>query len=135
MHVLTDDNSQIMIYDENSRQDHMQERSHKLLSSRFKELFKHKSEGTDSESASDLNKPKYLTPFAQHYNPDRSLINDGMKSSRESNLTVAVEQVSIFLVHDGTLLTFFQVPECYHQGLILEIWRSSGRSDRATIEI
>jgi hypothetical protein len=37
------------------------------------------------------------------------LIYKNVKSTRESSLTVAVEQVSIFLTSDGTVLTFFQV--------------------------
>ena len=48
-------------------------------------------------------------PIAQHYNPDRNLIYEEVKFSRPSNLTVAVEQVSMFLTGDRTLITFFQV--------------------------
>jgi hypothetical protein len=48
-------------------------------------------------------------PIAQHYNPERSLIYEEVKTSRPSNLTVAVEQVSMFLTGDRTLITFFQV--------------------------
>ena len=46
----------------------------------------------------------------QHNNPDRNLIYDQIsKSSKQSNLTVVVEQVSIFLTRDGTVISFFQV--------------------------
>jgi hypothetical protein len=50
-----------------------------------------------------------VTPMAQLYYPDRKLIYDGVKSTREASLTVTVEQVSIFLMDDGTVITFFQV--------------------------
>jgi hypothetical protein len=45
--------------------------------------------------------------IAQHYNPDRELIYEN-KGIKESNLTVGVEQVSILLTDDGTVITFFQ---------------------------
>jgi hypothetical protein len=109
MHVLVGDDNQIVIYNEGSTEDLAQKRPHKSLSSQFKEIFKHKNEGADTESSVGLGEPEGLIPIAQHYNPDRSLIYDQVKSSRESNLTVAVEQVSIFLIHDGTVITFFQV--------------------------
>jgi len=48
-------------------------------------------------------------PIAQHYTPERNLIYEEVKASRASNLTVAVEQVSMFLTGDRTLITFFQV--------------------------
>jgi hypothetical protein len=68
----------------------------------------------DAETAAGIDNPQRLTsmPIAQHYHPDRSLIYKNVKSMRESNLTVAVEQVSIFLTNDGTVITFFQV---YHR--------------------
>jgi hypothetical protein len=48
-----------------------------------------------------------VATIAQHHNPDRDIIyeNKGMK---QSNLTVGVEQVSILLTEDGTVITFFQ---------------------------
>jgi hypothetical protein len=65
----------------------------------------------DAETAAGMDEPQKLrvTPIAQHYHPDRKLVHDQIKSMRESNLTVAVEQVSIFLTSDGTVITFFQV--------------------------
>lgn len=51
--------------------------------------------------------------IAQHYNPDRTLIYDHVNSSREGSLTVAMEQVSVFLINDGTVISFFQVQWCY----------------------
>jgi hypothetical protein len=65
----------------------------------------------DAETAAGIDNPQRLTsmPIAQHYHPDRSLVYKNVKSMRESNLTVAVEQVSIFLTNDGTVITFFQV--------------------------
>ena len=48
-------------------------------------------------------------PIAQHYTPERNIIYEEVRASRPSNLTVAVEQVSMFLTGDRTLITFFQV--------------------------
>ena len=68
----------------------------------------------DAETAAGIDEPQTLrsTPIAQHSHPDRGLIYDGVKSTRMSTLTVAVEQVSIFLTADGTVITFFQVYHC-----------------------
>jgi hypothetical protein len=74
----------------------------------------------DAETAAGMDQPQKLSvsPIAQHYHPDRNLIHDRIKSSRETSLTVAVEQVSIFLTNDGTVITFFQVypPICQIRG-------------------
>jgi len=74
----------------------------------------------DAETAAGIDEPQTLrsTPIAQHVHPDRAMIYDGVKSTRMSTLTVAVEQVSIFLTADGTVITFFQVPysECSDNG-------------------
>ena len=77
----------------------------------FRRRSKSKNVPKDAETASEFDESNRRTsiPIAQHYNPDRSLIYDEVKSSRESNFTVAVEQVSIFLTHDGTVISFFQV--------------------------
>jgi len=65
----------------------------------------------DAETAAGMDEPQTLrsTPIAQHSHPDRAMIYDQVKSTRMSTLTVAVEQVSIFLTADGTVITFFQV--------------------------
>jgi|SRR5271154_5506349 len=65
----------------------------------------------DAETAAGMDEPQTLrsTPIAQHSHPDRAMIYDKVKSTRMSTLTVAVEQVSIFLTADGTVITFFQV--------------------------
>jgi hypothetical protein len=65
----------------------------------------------DAETAAGMDEPQHLqsSPIAQHYHPDRDLIYNHAKAMRDSNLTVAVEQVSIFLTNDGTVITFFQV--------------------------
>lgn len=65
----------------------------------------------DAETAAGMDglQQLNLSPIAQHYHPDRSLIYDQVRTTRETNLTVAVEQVSIFLTTDGTVITFFQV--------------------------
>jgi len=83
--------------------------------SKLKDLLKGTSQNDDmmrdAETAAGMDQPQKLTvtPIAQHYHPDRNLIHEQIKSSRETNLTVAVEQVSIFLTSDGTVITFFQV--------------------------
>jgi Mg2+ and Co2+ transporter CorA len=117
MHVLIGDDNQVVVYNENSAQELDEDRPQKSLSTWFKELFKRKSNGADAEYLAGLDEPENFVPIAQHYNPDRNLIYDEVKSSRESNLTVAVEQVSIFLTHDGTVITFFQVLRYYWEGL------------------
>jgi len=66
----------------------------------------------DAETATgfdDVKGRRLSLPIAQHYNPDRTLIYDNIKSSREGSLSVAMEQVSIFMINDGTIITFFQV--------------------------
>jgi Mg2+ and Co2+ transporter CorA len=72
--------------------------------------------------------------IAQHYNPDRSLIHEQARS-RDSNLTVAVEQVSIFLTSDGTVLSFFQVSTVEVLLLILAIRASGTAPDFGTVEV
>ena len=68
----------------------------------------------DAETAAGIDEPQTLraTPIAQHSHPDRAMIYKEVKSTRMATLTVAVEQVSIFLTADGTVLTFFQVYSC-----------------------
>jgi hypothetical protein len=77
----------------------------------FKGGTRHDDMVRDAETAAGMDEQQKLkvTPIAQHYHPDRKLIHDEIKSMRQSNLTVAVEQVSIFLTSDGTVITFFQV--------------------------
>lgn len=109
MHVLIGDDNQIVMYNEDSTQGPVEEPPHKSLFSLLKGIFKRKGEVADAESSVGLDESENYIPIAQHYNPDRSLIYDEVKSSRESNLTVAVEQVSIFYTQGGTVITFFQV--------------------------
>ena len=66
----------------------------------------------DAETAAGIDQSQTTSRIAQHYHPDRSIIYEQVKSTRKSNLTVAVEQVSIFLTTDGTVITFFQVSCC-----------------------
>jgi hypothetical protein len=137
MHVLIGDDDQIVIDHETPTQNKVEEKPTKSFSSRFTELFKRKSETSDNESSIGMDSSDDLIPIAQHYNPDRSLIYDEVKSSRQSNLTVAVEQVSIFLIHDGTVITFFQVLDHFLFGetLTVAIGQSRRRADCATIGI
>jgi hypothetical protein len=80
----------------------------------------------DAETAAGMDDPQHLqtSTIAQHYHPDRCIIYNEAKSMRESDLTVAVEQVSIFLMNDGTVITFFQV--CFSStALTAAIWQSN----------
>ena len=65
--------------------------------------------------------------LAQHYNPDRDIIYEN-KAMKASNLTVGVEQVSILLTDDGTVITFFQ-----HSGRAVEAPISQRLSSASTI--
>jgi hypothetical protein len=115
MHVLRNDDDQSVINDTDSVSLHSQSEHINTFSSQVKGLFrrrsKFKSFPKDAETVAgfDDNGRRGSIPIAQHYNPDRNLIYDQVKSSRESNFTVAVEQVSIFLTSDGTVISFFQV--------------------------
>jgi len=73
-------------------------------------------------------------PIAQHCNPDRNLIYEEVNNSRSSNLTVAVEQVSMFLTGDRTLITFFQVQPLANL-LIVAIWVCYRKTHLGTIGI
>lgn len=88
----------------------------------------------DAETAAGMDGPQKLrvSPIAQHYHPDRKLVHDQIQGMRETNLTVAVEQVSIFLTSDGTVITFFQV-HLMHSLLILAIRQSSRKTYYAEI--
>ena len=117
MHVLRNDDDQTVIDDADSVS--LKSRSEQVptntfashLMGLFRRHSKSKSFPNDAETAAGFDESDKRTsiPIAQHYNPDRSLIYDQVKSSRESNFTVAVEQVSIFLTSDGTVISFFQV--------------------------
>jgi hypothetical protein len=120
LHVLIGENDHIILDDADS--DSIQnwvstERSTPdptTMLGKLKDLLKGRRAGEDAmvrdaETAAGMDEPQHLqtSPIAQHYHPDRDLIHKEV--TRESNLTVAVEQVSIFLMNDGTVITFFQV--------------------------
>jgi len=119
LHVLIGDNERIVVDDDDSAsmlswvED--QRAADTSFWSKLKDLLKgtNKSEDMqrDAETAAGMDEQQKLlvTPIAQHNHPDRSLIHNQIKSMRESKLTVAVEQVSIFLTTDGAVITFFQV--------------------------
>jgi hypothetical protein len=119
LHVLIGDDNNIVVDDDDSAStlswvSEATSPSPTLLSKLmefFKGSSKHDDMVRDAETAAGMDEPAKLrvTPIAQHYHPDRKLIHDQIKSMRQSNLTVAVEQVSIFLTSDGTVITFFQV--------------------------
>ena len=119
LHVLIGEGEHIVVDDEDSAsvlswiED--QRPTETSFWSKLKDLLKGTSQNNallrDAETAAGVDQPQKLsvTPIAQHYHPDRSLIHNQINSMRSSNLTVAVEQVSIFLTNDGTVITFFQV--------------------------
>lgn len=118
LHVLIGDYEQIVVDDEDSESiSKLGEEGSPVPSfwSRLKGYFKGGDKTQDmvrdAEIVAGMDGPESLTgrPIAQHYYPERRLIYDEVKSTRESNLTVAVEQVSIFLTSDATVITFFQV--------------------------
>ena len=118
LHVLIGDNDEILVDDENDRHSigSWVERSPDAsVWGKFKSYFSrtNKTDGMvkDAETAAGIDEAETLrpTPIAQHSHPDRAFIYNQVKSTRMSTLTVAVEQVSIFLTADGTVLTFFQV--------------------------
>ena len=121
LHVLIRDNDQIVLSDDGEDSTSTSgwfERAPPHQSStwdKIKSLLSRKAKPDemiqDAETAAGIDQPETLTvmPIAQHYHPDRSIIYNKVKSTRKSNLTVAVEQVSIFLTTDGTVITFFQV--------------------------
>jgi hypothetical protein len=118
MHVLRNDDDHTIVDESDpvSLQSRLeQEPPVNSFASQVTSLFRRRSKSKkfpkDAETADgfDVDERRNSIPIAQHYNPDRSLIYDEVKSSRESNFTVAVEQVSIFLTSDGTVISFFQV--------------------------
>jgi Mg2+ and Co2+ transporter CorA len=122
LHVLIGDDDQIVVTDEDneseqgSTADWIERRSPQpsrlgQIKSFFSKKAKQHDLLRDAETAAGIDETHNLpvTPIAQHYYPDRNLIYNQVKSTRQSNLTVAVEQVSIFLTNDGTVITFFQV--------------------------
>src|SRR5438552_2075268 len=129
LHVLIGDEDQIVVNDNDSKSmsSWVEEKiPNSSLFGKFKSLFKGGNETDnklkDAETAAGIEQPQQLDfmPIAQHYYPDRSLIYNQVKSMRETNLIVAVEQLSIFLTSDGTVITFFQVVS-RHSSLIVEI--------------
>jgi Mg2+ and Co2+ transporter CorA len=118
LHVLIGDDDKIVIDDddENSLESWVEDRPpDPTFWSKVKSFFQGGSKTEDmvrdAETAAGMDQPQQLhvTPIAQHVHPDRRLVHDQVKTTRESCLTVAVEQVSIFLTADGTVITFFQV--------------------------
>ena len=119
LHVLIGDNDEIVVDDEDDAHSigSWVEQSAPDMSTWGKiKSFLSRSNKTDemvkdAETAAGMDEPQTLrsTPIAQHSHPDRAMIYDQVKSTRMSTLTVAVEQVSIFLTADGTVITFFQV--------------------------
>src|SRR5271169_4669751 len=105
MHALRGHRDQI-VYDGDSR---AQEDEDPPSPSYRRWFSRSKDKDAERMEAFDLSRRGSIS-VSQHYNPDRNLIRDEIsKSSKESNLTVIVEQVSIFLTRDGTVISFFQV--------------------------
>ena len=113
MHVLIDDDERHVIAEEIlSLKNIQKDGPYRKVLTKIKALFKRKSQSRKADNEADANSVELekvdSIPIAQHYNPDRSLIYEEVRSSRESNFTVVVEQVSIFLTTDGTVITVFQ---------------------------
>jgi len=94
----------------------MESKANTSVYGKIREFFTHSKKDSelvrDAETVAGMEAPQQLrvTPLAQHQSADRKFIHDEVKSRmRDNNLTVAVEQVSIFLTNDGTVITFFQV--------------------------
>lgn len=138
MHVLIDDDERHVSDEEILSLKYIQkDRPYNRVLSKINALIKRKSKSKKADNEADadsdeLEKPDSI-PIAQHYNPDRSLIYEEVRSSRESNFTVVVEQVSIFLTTDGTVITFFQVNPTL-LSLTLAQWQSRRGADHATFE-
>jgi hypothetical protein len=118
LHILIGDNNQIVVNDDdaNSISEWVEQITPDLSTfAKLKSFFKGGNKTDDvvrgPETAAGMDIPQKLneTLIAQHYHPDRRLVYKQINSTRKANLTVAVEQVSIFLTNDGTLITFFQV--------------------------
>jgi len=116
LHVLIGEDDQIVIDDEDctSISSGVEEgTTDPSFFKKFRAWFKnYKTDdmARDAETSAGTDKFETLrvTPIAQHYHPDRKYIYDRIKSTQNTNLTVAVEQVSIFLTSEGTVITFFQ---------------------------
>jgi hypothetical protein len=118
LHVLLGGDDQIVFDDDTSSVSNWVEEQNEEPSfwSKIKNFFTTDRSNTeqivrDAEIVAGMDEPQTfnITPLAQHHYPDRRVIRDGYKHSRDASLSVAVEQVSIFLIGDGTLITFFQV--------------------------
>ena len=110
LHVLIGDGEQIIVEDQKEEEDVVPPLARRGSVASVVGYFTHHN-NTDSEAGSyreaiEKRRRESVAMIAQHYNPDRTLIYES--TSRESNLTVAVEQVSIILTDDGTVITFFQ---------------------------
>jgi Mg2+ and Co2+ transporter CorA len=122
LHVLIGDDDQIVIDDEDapSISSRVEERTpDPSYLGKLNAWFKGSKTDDmvrDAETAAGMEERETLnvTPIAQHYHPDRKYIHDKVNSTRATSLTVAVEQVSIFLTSDGTVITFFQVIQFVH---------------------
>ena len=122
LHVLIGDDNQIVIDDEDTPSTSIwgeEMTTDPSFFGKLKAWFKgNKTDDMvrDAETAAGMDETQLLniTPIAQHCHPDRKYIYDQVKSTRDTSLTVAVEQVSIFLTNDGTVITFFQVIQIMH---------------------
>jgi hypothetical protein len=119
LHVLVGEDDEIVLDDDASSLSGWVEEPHEeepSLWAKTKSFFTGKKNDTeqvvrDAETVAGMDEPQTfrVSPIARHHHPDRRIIHDGYKNTRDLSLSVAVEQVSIFLIGDGTLITFFQV--------------------------
>jgi hypothetical protein len=109
MHALIGENDRIVV-DDTHDLNRFEPQPDTTLFSKIEGLLKRHQRAHDKDAESRAGSIRRGSlPIAQHYNPDRSLIYDHVKSMRESGLTVNMEQVSLFLTDNGTVLSFFQV--------------------------
>ena len=124
LHVLIGENDEIVVDDDtgsNSGWAEEEDEKNPSFWAKTKSFFMGKKNNSeqivrDAETVAGMDEAQTINipPIAQHYHPDRKIIYDGYKDSRDISLSVAVEQVSIFLIGDGTVITFFQVLFCRH---------------------
>jgi hypothetical protein len=86
----------------------------KSIFQKLKEFFSHANQKKelvrDAETVAGMENHQQLRVAPLDQYPDHGrMLQDAKSKMRETDLTVAVEQVSVFLTNDGTLITFFQV--------------------------
>jgi hypothetical protein len=120
LHILKRGDDQIVLDDADSEasdgsSDQDDEISHtRSLFQKLKSLFhRERPEDVveDAEIAAGIDDPQTLErrPISLHRHIDRAIVHSRIQKTRPTTpLVVGVEQVSLFITNDGTLITFFQ---------------------------